>query len=295
MSEVFSSHAGEWIAAVGQSLFAARNPDGGWPYHAGQASSLEPTALSLLALHGLGAGGKALAAGASWLSARQQPDGFFVDHAGPPVPSWVTPLAGVAMRRLGAEANAQLAATALLSEPVYTIKAISPALYGYDTATPGWPWTYGDYSFTEPTGLALVLLKQLGLRQHARVRQAARMLRGRALAGGGWNYGEPQVLGGDLFPTVLPTSVALVAMADEQDEVTDAGLDWLSGQRGLIPSLFSLGWATIAFNVLGVPDDGWRHEVMTRWNALPPDRHEPMEAALCLLGVMAVEDHPLSL
>ena len=145
----------------------------------------------------------------------------------------------------------------------------------------------------EPTCLAMIFLKKAGYRDHPRVREAADMLRNRALAGGGWNYGEPRVLGGALYPAVGSTAMALAALADEQDDVTAAGLSWLLAQRGAISSLPSLGWATIALNVLGRLDDAWSGDVIATWSASPPQRRGPLETSLGLLGLASPGNHPL--
>jgi hypothetical protein len=205
-------------------------------------------------------------------------------------------LAALALSRQGRVAAAGTAAAALLAEPVFTISPLqADGMYGYDTNIPGWPWTYGDYSFVEPTGLAMIFLKRAGHGSAARVRQGASMLRARAFASGGWNYGEPRVLGGDLFPTVAPTAVALLALADEQDEASAAAATWLAAQRGQVSSLFSLGWAAIALNVFNLLDDNWRADVRARYCALPVERQTPMETALCLLGLAPRDNHPFAL
>jgi hypothetical protein len=193
----------------------------------------------------------------------------------------------------GQSSAANAAAEALLAAPVYTLSTRAPQIYGYDTSIPGWPWTSGDFSLVEPTAMAVLFLKKQGHTQTGRVRQGIELLRNRAVAAGGWNYGEPQVLQGDLYPAVAPTALALLALADEQDAATTAGLDWLLAQRGAITSLFSLGWAAIAANVFGVLDDGWRGDVLAAWQAAPADRRGPLEIALCLLGMSSAHPHPL--
>lgn len=283
-----------WVEAALTSLFAARNADGGWPYRAGQASATEPTALTLLALAGENIDDGSLSTAVDWLLARQGADGLFTASVNHRDASWFSPLAGLAIHRQGYTAASQSAVDALLEIRVFTLaNADTPSVFGYDTSIPGWPWTPGDFSFTEPTCLAMIFLKRLGYFDSARVRDGARMLRDRALPGGGWNYGEPQVLGGDLFPTVTPTALALLALIDEPDDITAAGLNWLLAQRGRISSLPSLGWATTALNVIGQLDNEWRTAVVGRWEELPPVRRGPMETSLCLLGLTDRQNHPL--
>ena len=283
-----------WTATAAADLLGSQQPDGGWAYQMGQAQATEPTALAMLALSLIRPRAQGLAAAADWLVARQLGDGLFTASAVHEEGSWLSPLAALALQQQGRTAASQAAERAILEMPVYTFSDfLAQGTYGYDTRIPGWPWTAGDFSFTEPTSLAMIFLKKAGHAAASRVREGARFLRDRALPGGGWNYGEPQVLGGDLFPTVAPTALALLALADEQDETTAAAETWLCGQVGQIPSLLSLGWATIALNVLGLLDDDWRAAIVNRFSALPTPRRGPMETSLCLLGVVSAADHPL--
>jgi len=190
--------------------------------------------------------------------------------------------------------SAQAAADWLLATPVFVLDPTPTALYGYDTTLPGWAWTVGDYSFVEPTAAAVIFLKQQGHAQHERVRRAVEMLRNRVTAGGGWNYGEPRVLRQELSPAVVPTAMALIALADEPDDSVNAGLDWLSRQQGAITSLFSLGWATVALRVWGMMDAAWADDLATRWQATPPHRRQAMESALCVLGSLPQAGHPFA-
>jgi hypothetical protein len=282
-----------WPSAAETELAVLRNPDGGWAHRAGDASATEPTALAVLALAGLPWFDASASLG--WLLSRQDEDGFFSASAVHLERSWVTPLAAMACRRAGHVVAAERAADALLGEQVFTLDAaLARGIYGYDTATPGWPWTSGGFSFIEPTALAMIFLKQAGRGAERRVAQGAKMLRGRAIATGGWNYGESQVLGGDLFATAAPSALALAALADEQDAVTAGALTWLRSQQGSMSSLFSLGWSACALNVLGYLDDAWRQGVMNRWCEAPAHRRGPQETALCLLALRGGPSHPLA-
>ena len=283
-----------WIDQAVSGLLAARNDDAGWGYAPLRASNTEATSLCALATSAHAGQAEAIAAAADWVALRGRPDGAFsisVDH---PEASWVTPLAAMALAR-AAQAPGAVAAAAeyLLNAPVFLLSS-PPAVYGYDTTIPGWPWTPGDFSFVEPTALAVIFLKQQGHFDHPRVREAVAMLRIRALPAGGWNYGEPVVLGSELFPAAAPTALALLALADEPDGGTDAGLDWLAGQQGKLTAFFSLGWAATAMNVYGRLDEPWTSDVVTAWNAAPASRQNAMDLALCLLGLSPRSGHPLA-
>lgn len=289
-----SSEIALWRSEAAGELASLQAADGGWPYIAGQTSATEPTALAMLALAAAGAEGYRRPEAAVWLAARQRGDGLFTASPLVEEGGWLTAPAGIAMLRDGWTDLAGAAASALLDEAAYTFYSpLTANVYNYDTRLRGWPWTPGDFSLVEPTALAMIFLKQAGYRDHVRVREAADMLRNRAVAGGGWNYGEPRVWNGDLFPITSNTGMVLAALADEQDSATAAGLAWLLSQRGLITSLPSIGWAAIGLNVLGSLDDAWRTDVIERWRSSPAERRGPMETALCLLGLSEASVHPL--
>lgn len=274
-------------------LLDTRTGDGGWPYYAGDAAGTEPTALAGLALYAVGQT-ELLPATADWIRGRQRDDGWLTAAATHTEPSWATPLGALLLSVTGDPGSAGRAAHALLSANVFAFNPVlARGIYNYDTLTRGWPWTPDGFSFTEPTALAVTFLKRFGYGGEPRVPEAARMLRARALPGGGWNYGEPVVLGGELFPTVVPTALALLALADEQDDTTAAGLDWLLAQRGQISTLFSLGWACIALAALNRLDDNWRSDLATAWANAPPARRGPLEAALVVLALAPRETNPL--
>ena len=291
-----STDIASWTATAVAELIRRQDPDGGWPYREGEPAGTEPTALAVLALSVAAPATEGLAPALAWLSTRQRGDGFFTASPVVPDASWLTPLAGLAVSRWGWSSAGEAAAQALISAEVFTYDGspFPPELLAYDSAIPGWPWTIGGFSFVEPTSLAMIFLKRAGYGASERVRQGARFLRDRALDAGGWNYGEPKVLGADLFPAAVPGAMALLALADEQDYITAAGLNWLLAQRGQLSSLLSLNWATIALNVLGALDDDWRAGVTARWRELPADRRGPMETSLCLLGLAGADDHPLA-
>jgi len=292
-----TTDVGTWTASAVGELLEAQDADGGWGYQSGQPASTEPAALAMLALSTIDLGVNVLPAAADWLTSRIRSDGLLSYSTDVPEASWASPLAGMALNQHGRTEAAETVARSLLSASVFIFDPglTQSGIYGYDTTIPGWPWTAGDFSFVEPTSLAIIFLKQQGHSQSDPVRQGVSLLHDRALPAGGWNYGEPRVLGGDLFPTVLPTALSLLALADETDDTTTSGLDDLLAQRGQISSLLSLGWATIALNVHDALDEAWQSDVVTRWCELPAKRRDPMSTALCLLGLANREGHPFAL
>jgi len=283
-----------WQATATAELLAAQQSDGGWAYRADQASATEPTALAILALGEIATGQQAMTSAADWLLARQLSDGLFTASPVHEEASWLSPLAALALRQQGYTTATETALQAILDVQVHTFSnLLGQGTYGYDTRIPGWPWNVGGFSFTEPTALAMIFLKRSGYATADKVSEGTRFLQDRALSDGGWNYGEPKVLGGELFPAVVPTAMALLALADERDVATSSAETWLSGQAETSHSLMSLGWASIALNVLGLLDDAWRSTIVNRWSELPASRRGPMETSLCLLGLIDRSDHPL--
>ncbi len=285
-----------WTNAAFEELLGSLAEDGGLPYEHGWAPASEPTALLAMALLAHRAADPAVRRACAWLMARQRADGFFAASAAHGDRSWTTPLAALALHRAGsADPAVQAAATALLAAPVHTFLNTTPWLYATDTSIPGWPWTMADVGFVEPTAMAMIFLKALGRGSETRVRQGAALLRDRALPGGGWNYGEAVVLGEPMYPAIVPTALALLALADEADGTTQAALNWLRGQRGRIRSLVSLGWAATAVAVCGPDGEDWTADVQSAWAAVPDHRRSVLGKALCLLGIAGHAAHPLAI
>lgn len=283
-----------WTEAAVAELSALGNPDGGWGYAAGAQSSTEATAICVLALSAQAPNSSAIAPGLAFLEQRRLPEGAFSLSASVPEPSWATCFAAMAQARAGLEELVRTTVHFLLTAPVFVLRPVPPH-YGYDTGLAGWPWTAGDYSFVEPTSAALTLLKQQGQGEHARAREAVALVLDRSLPTGGWNYGETVVLGNTLSPAIVPTAMALIALADEPSDATTAGLNWLAGQQGAITSLFSLGWASVALNRWGLLSENWIAGVIDCWSACPPQRRTAMDTALCLAGLFQGGDHPFAI
>ncbi len=73
-------------------------------------------------------------------------------------------------------------------------------------------------------------------------------------------------------------------------KVDERALDALGKAFGV-----SLGWAAVAMNVLGLLDDNWTSQVISRWQDTPIPRRSPMDTALCILGLAAATDHPFTI
>ncbi len=88
----------------------------------------------------------------------------------------------------------------------------------------GWGWTYGTYSWVDPTARALVALNRL--RPDAvSIAGGRQVLMTRECDGGGWNYGNREVLGTQLEPYVATTAMAVMALHGLVDPMLDRGVN----------------------------------------------------------------------
>jgi hypothetical protein len=230
------------------ALEAARNADGGWGYARGRGSRLEPTALALLALKPVGAPVPATVLD-RWPSAgallRDPQSGEInVTHNGQ---------AAVAAQALGMDA---LAARLIGGLVALKGQRLPPSdATRQDNSLQGWPWVADTFSWVEPTAWCVIALKRWArirptLDAAARIEEAERLLLDRSCAKGGWNYGNPVILGRALAAYVPTTALGLLALRTRAGEpaVTRA-LDALSARRLEERSGFALSLARIALTI----------------------------------------------
>jgi hypothetical protein len=120
---------------------------------------------------------------------------------------------------------------------------------GHDSTLIGWPWVEKTHSWLEPTALAILALCREGLGDHTRVGRGARLILDRAVAGGGWNYGNKAVFGQPLRPQPAPTGIALLALAASRranpSPAVSRALDYLHETLPRLRAAVSLGWGVI--------------------------------------------------
>ncbi len=290
-----------WIEEALDELQAGRRPDGAWSYHALPAvgdPSVEATALAAMAM---AAHGRDAAPAFDWLVAAQRTDGGFASSPAVNETNWVTAIAAVALLRAGRTTAGEAAVNALLSIPAYVYPPTWNSPYGYDTSLKAWPWAPGDFTWVEPTAMAMLALRQSSQAGHARVAQGRRVLLDRVgtdPSQGGWNYGEPRVLGVNLPSATVPTALAVLALRGMDADLT-APIAFLQGRREATSSLFSLGWAANAIASVGVLDEAWRAALADVWTAGgsgSPTRaaaRRGMGTALALLAVAERTANPL--
>jgi hypothetical protein len=252
-------------------LLAAQNSDGGWGYHAGRSSRVEPTCWALLALekHNREAHRGSPERAKAWLRASQLPDGAWPVRPGAQEGSWATALACLALHDDPASRAAQGRGIARLcrEEPAeaswtwrlrYRLSGAGKLLR-QNPALHGWSWVPGTASWVEPTAYALILLAnapggELPAEARRRRARAEAMLFDRMCPGGGWNLGNPEIYGVAGTPGVTPTSWALLALQTRADSPeVQQSLGWLASVYGKIAGANSLSLAHLCLEAYGQP------------------------------------------
>lgn len=253
-------------------LRQAQNSDGGWGYHPGTQSCIEPTALAILALRGHEAtSGQALSSAVQWLRRTQLPSGTWPTASGEHPGCWVTALADLALLKLSSPSDDAIA------KALQWLCAAWPAegnawwlirqrwLHKGEVAVRqnhslhGWGWTPDTASWVEPTASVLLLLKNVPERfrppeAKERIQMGDAMLADRVCPGGGWNAGNPLVYGEPGIPRVGPTVWALLALSDRKDRAANVrSLEWLERNDQNIQGPGSLALAHLCLKVYGRP------------------------------------------
>lgn len=236
-------------AQLASALVALRNPDGGWPYYRGRRSRLEPTCWAMLAT-GTRFDATPLAA---WLG----DDGLFSE---PGAPHANYAFNGLAAMAIGATAAVHVR-TRLVSRlaEVRGEAIVGATASRQDSTLQGWSWMPGTFSWVEPTAWCTLALKRFGRTAASadRIAVGERLLRNRVCADGGWNYGNPEVLGQLLTAHVPPTATAVLALQDHAgDDLVTRAAAFLAAHGPREGSTTSLAMSAIALDVTsrGVPD-----------------------------------------
>jgi hypothetical protein len=229
-------------------LLHARNDDGGWPYHPGKSSRLEPTCWALLALADHPARASVLDTLLGWRMA----GGLFVEGPSGQVNHTFNGLAAVALPCGGPAGDTAAEAIAARLLGVKGLKARNVKEIGQDSTLQGWPWIDGTFSWVGPTSWCLLALKRRrpnlpAKPAQARIDEAEHLLIDRACHEGGWNYGNPLVLDKALRPHLPTTAEALIAMQDRADDpVVARAARWLHDRQLSEPSAMTLSLAALA-------------------------------------------------
>ncbi|MDH3718098.1 MAG: hypothetical protein OES79_08245 [Planctomycetota bacterium] len=224
-------------------------------YHADSVAASEPTALTALAL--LAWDRRETAATAlDWLARIQADAGSVGVTADSPQPRWPTALAVMAWQA----ADTAIYRNAIHRATDWILGTHSntfpqPPELGHDTTIMAWPWVAETHGWVEPTAMHVLALKCIGQTDHPRTRSGVGMLKDRLLPTGGCNAGNTVVLGGMQRPHLMPTGLALLALAGESDEDAPiaAALDYAAREAVTCRAPASLCYAAMALQAHGRP------------------------------------------
>jgi hypothetical protein len=271
------------IDQIRNRLIGLQNADGGWGAAEGRRSNTEATSLALSALL---AGGESpssdrLLRATLWLTARQNPDGGWRLNDVVTAGSWTTALAIMALSGFSEHRQRVISAARWLLAQEGSKPGILARLILWATGKSGvnrlnndligWSWVPRSFSWVEPTSYALLALKKVNA-WLAETNVAERIQRGEALiydrmcAGGGWNYGNSNVLDYALWPYPDVTALALIALQDRAGEkANQQSLQTLKQISAEANSGLACSWTAICLDVYGQPAVDWQRGIETRF------------------------------
>jgi hypothetical protein len=247
------------MASAAEFLLQSQNADGGWGYRARGMTYVEPTAAAMLALRDDHARQRAR----DFLLAHQRADGGWGIAAMDAESGWMTAWAVRALadaERPDTRAAVERGAAFLLALETLRIedeptRSKIRAMFKMDSALRGFPWQPGDAAWVHPTSLAILALCAAGKRDHARVHEGVDYLFDRAVATGGWNIGNPEMLDKPMPATIQDTAVALLALravnvSRDAWQVTKA-VAYLRGAVSRAQTPAELAWGIYALRACG--------------------------------------------
>lgn len=265
-------------------LLRGRNTDGGWAYHPNRASRLEPTCWALLAL---GADQTDPTVLKKWSAE----DGILLERPGGAPNFAFHAIALLAMRALGIDHER---GAAPLFEALLRVKGekLDPSdINRQDNGLQGWSWIPSTFSWVEPTAWSLLALKKLTAVSNQRVKSnrvdvAERLLVDRCCAGGGWNYGNSNMLGQELRAYVPTTAIALLAMQDRPTlPEIERSVDFLERNATTERSGTALSLALMSLTTLGRPVPGGLKDALIAQVSTTIDFGKHMGAAMSLYAL----------
>ena len=261
-----------------------QNADGGWPFHIGEQSRVEPTCWALRALFASEryADGQVFRKAACFLQTSQLADGSWPAASQMNTGSWVTSLAccvlsGDALSEDNVKAGLKWICedfprdSSPLRRFVQSLRPKSDTVSQNDSYR-GWGWTPRTASWVEPTAFALMVLQeaephQLPKNATERRNLAVSLLYDRMCPGGGWNCGNPRVYGVDGDALVLATCWALLALRDAPEKPgRTLSLAWLQKEFSNIESAGSLAVARMTLENYGI-EPPTANRILQDWTA----------------------------
>jgi len=248
----------DWIEGARERLLGLRQAGTGWADLAGAPARVEPTVLACLGLLASDPNGKGVhdvvRSSASWLASIQNPDGSLGVSQELTTPGWGTSHAIWLWTGLGIEPDRTAHAIRwLLNQEGVAFERIEGIPTGHDPTIVGWPWVRHTHSWLEPTVHAVLALRCVGQIRHLRAQDGLRLIRDRAISGGGWNYGNSSVFERELRPQPAPTGLALLALAglDGPSPQVCRALNYLRHVMPGTRSSQSLAWGLLALRAWG--------------------------------------------
>jgi hypothetical protein len=261
-------------------LINSQNPDGGWGYSSGRRSALEPSAYAFLALRFSAPESTAFVQAYQFLRDRQlECGGWTVNTVSVEPEAWVTALVGIALHSaegfsqacrksaefvLGAFARTRVDWITRLGEWM----GVEPQL-NVNSHLGGWGWTSQTAKWLEPTCNALIFLNQVRTQMNSShlvevVAESEQMTYNRMCRGGGWNYGNAQVLGEQLRPYALTTALALIALQNyASSPANQQSLDYLMASVAREESALSLCFSSLCLDLYSREWKGLEARVQT--------------------------------
>jgi uncharacterized protein (DUF362 family) len=233
-------------------LAGAASPDGGFGYHRGQPSHLEPTCLAALALAAEPERfAPQVTSALSAVGQHANPDGSYRLTRGRQQAVWPTALVLFTRGLLNhPAAELQPIANKLLGIEGKVVRLDTSDAGDIDAGLLGWPWAEETFSWVEPTAWACLALRTVGLGGHPRVQEGLRLLLDRAFDHGGANYGSRVILGKQTEPIPGSTCVLLLALQGVKDNPrVDAAKGYLRVVANQTKDLETLAWIKLALSV----------------------------------------------
>jgi hypothetical protein len=276
------------LHALEQYLTVSRNADGGWAYHYGKRSRLEPTCWALLALDER--------ADSRVLETWPDAGGLLLERRDG-TPNYA--FHGLAALTLNARSIAHERGNGTILGALQRVRgqALPPSrINTQDNSLQGWSWIADTFSWVEPTAWCLLAMKQCARAgvipvDAERIRVAERLLIDRCCRDGGWNYGNANMLGQELRPFVASTALALLAMQDRGAlPAIERSIDFLTRAAVAEVSGASLALAFIALSRLGRPTSAVRDALLGQLPTTLAFGNQ-MAAAMCLYALRAEPSH----
>lgn len=126
---------------------------------------------------------------------------------------------------------------------------------GHNVSLKAWPWKPDNAGWAEPTAHALVALKRVSAKWPSselseRVRSGEAQLMDVRCRDGGWNYGVPATVGGEL--PAYPETTALALLGLQQRKGLENAFDLAWRMMHDTPSPLARAWLVIAMRLHGM-------------------------------------------